>query len=261
MDMIGHLIAAAAASPWALAAVALLLIIDGFFPFVPGETLVVATAAAAGVAGGNPWLVVAVAIPAALAGDLIAYCVGRRLGLERRVAKRDGRIARAFRQAQRRLATNPASILLTAKFVPVLRVAVSMAAGSMRMPLRRYLPLAVASISLYTGLHVAVGALVGTAAGGILGNPLVALGVSLAVGLGIGLLVDTVVKRWSARAERRRAARAPRDGQGRAATVHQDRAATIHAGKERAFPRLLSPREGSPREETGPVCRVVPNVG
>jgi len=260
MDMISHLIAAAAASPWALAAVALLLIIDGFFPFVPGETLVVATAAAAGVAGGNPWLVVAVAIPAALAGDLIAYGVGRRLGIERRGAKRDGRIARAFRHAQHRLATNPASILLTAKFVPVLRVAVSMAAGSMRMPLRRYLPLAVTSISLYTGLHVAVGALVGTAAGGILGNPLVALGVSLAVGLGIGLLVDTVVKRWSARTERRR--EASRDAENGPAFPHERTpgdanvgGASRDAGTARSFPHHVTPRD-----QTGPVRRVVTTI-
>ncbi|MCL2516806.1 MAG: VTT domain-containing protein [Microbacteriaceae bacterium] len=202
MDTIGHLIAAAAASPWALALVALVLVVDGFFPFVPGETLVVATSAAIGVAGGNPWLVPLVAVPAALAGDLIAYHLGRRFGLDRWASRRNGRIARAFALARRRLGTSPASILLTAKFVPVVRVVVSMTAGSVRMPLRRYLPLAVTSITLYTGLHVAVGALVGTAAGGILGNPLVALGVSLAVGLGIGALVDRVAKRLAARAER-----------------------------------------------------------
>jgi membrane protein DedA with SNARE-associated domain len=190
MDTIGHLVALAAASPWGLALVALALVIDGFFPFVPGETLVVATSAAAAAAGGSPWLVLAVAIPAALAGDLIAYHLGRRLGIERWATARHPRLARAFGYARRRLDENPGSILLTAKFIPFVRVAVSMTAGAGRMPFRRYLPLALASVALYTGFHVALGALVGSAAFALLGNPLIALLVSIAVGLGTGVLID-----------------------------------------------------------------------
>lgn len=192
MDTIGHLVAFAAASPWGLAVVALALIVDGFFPFVPGETLVVATASAAVAAGGSPWLVLAAAIPAALAGDLIAYRLGRRLGIERWATARHPRLARAFGYARRRLDENPGSILLTAKFIPFVRVAVSMTAGAGRMPLRRYLPLAVASVVLYTGFHVALGALVGSAAFALLGNPVVALLASVGVGLLTGVLVDRI---------------------------------------------------------------------
>ena len=206
MDTIGHLITLAAASPWALALLALALLIDGFFPFVPGETLVVATAAATVASGGSPWLVLAAAVPAALAGDLIAYHLGRRLGIERWINPKRPRLARAFGYAQRRLDASPASILLTAKFVPFARVAVSMTAGAGRMPLRRYLPLAVASVTLYTGFHLALGALVGSAAFALLGNPLVALGVSVAVGLLAGVLIDVVVRGVRARFRRPAAA-------------------------------------------------------
>jgi membrane-associated protein len=206
MDSIGHLVGIAAASPWALALVALALVIDGFFPFVPGEMLVVAAASAAAAAGHNPLVVLAVAIPAALAGDLIAYHLGRRLGIERWAGDRHPKLARAFAYSRRRLETSPASMLLTAKFLPFVRVAATMTAGAGRMPLRRYVPLALASVTLYTGLNLAVGALVGSASFGILGNPLVSLGVSLAVGLGVGLAVDGITRLLS---RRRRAAAAP----------------------------------------------------
>ncbi|HEY0248846.1 MAG TPA: DedA family protein [Gryllotalpicola sp.] len=194
MQTIEQLAGILAASPWALALVALALVIDGFFPFIPGETLVVAVAAGTAAAGGNPWLVFAVAVPAALAGDLIAYHLGRRLGVARWVSPRRPRLTAAFAQAERRLAENPASILLTAKFIPFVRVAVTMTAGAGRMPFRSYLPLAVASVTLYTGFHVAMGALVGTAAGALLGNPLVALAVSIGMGAVVGALVDVAGK-------------------------------------------------------------------
>ena len=198
--MIGHLVGIAAASPWALALMAAVLIVDGFFPFVPGETLVVAVAAAAGAAGHNPLIALAVAILAAFAGDLIAYHLGRRLGVERWAAGRHPRIASAFGYARRRLDANPGSILLTAKFIPFVRVAVTMTAGSGRMPLRRYVPLALASVTLYTAFHVAIGALVGTATVAVLGNPLIALLVSLGVGLAAGALVDVATKAFHRRA-------------------------------------------------------------
>jgi len=194
MDTIGHLITIAAASPWALALVALGLIIDGFFPFVPGESLVVATTAVTVAAGGSPWLVLAAAVPAALAGDLIAYRLGRSLGVERWITPRRPRLAKAFGYAQHRLEVNPASILLTAKFLPFVRVAVSLTAGAGRMPFRRYFPLAVASVTLYTGLHVALGALVGSATFALLGNPVIALAVSIAAGLAAGVLIDLLIR-------------------------------------------------------------------
>lgn len=205
MDTIGHLVGIAAASPWALALVAAALVVDGFFPFIPGEMLVVAVASAAAVAGHNPLVVLAVAVPAALAGDLVAYHLGRRLGIERWASGRHPKLARAFAYSRRRLDASPAAMLLTAKFLPFVRVAVTMTAGSARMPLRRYLPLALASVTLYTGFNLAVGTLVGSAAFGVLGNPLVSLGVSLAVGLGAGLGVDALTRLVS----RRRAAAAP----------------------------------------------------
>jgi membrane-associated protein len=202
MDTIGHLITVAAASPWALALVALFLLIDGFFPFVPGETLVVGAAAATAASGGSVWLVLAVAAPAALAGDLIAYHLGRRLGVERWGAPRHPRLARAFQFAKRRLEASPASILMTAKFLPFVRVAVSMTAGAIRMPMRRYFPLAVASVTFYTAFHVAIAALIGSAAFALLGNPLVAMGVAIGFGVVAGLLVDLVARAVRARFRR-----------------------------------------------------------
>ncbi|MFC4243000.1 DedA family protein [Gryllotalpicola reticulitermitis] len=202
MDTIGHLVGIAAASPWALALMAAALIVDGFFPFIPGEMLVVAVASAATAAGHNPLVVLAVAIPAALAGDLIAYQLGRRLGIERWAGSRHPKLARAFAYSRSRLESRPASTLLTAKFLPFVRVAATMTAGAARMPVRRYVPVALTSVTLYTGFNLAVGALVGSASFGLLANPLVSLGVSLVIGLAVGIGVDGLMRLFTRRGAR-----------------------------------------------------------
>jgi membrane protein DedA with SNARE-associated domain len=199
MDFTGHLLGLLTASPWALAALAALLIVDGFFPFVPGETLVVGVSAATAAAGGNPWPLLAVAVPASLAGDLIAYGLGRRIRLAEWRVMRRPKAAAVFAYVRRRLDQSPASILLTAKFVPVVRSVVPMTAGAGRMPLRRYLPLTVVSVTAYTAFHVAVGA----AAAAWLPNPAIALVSGVVVAALFGTVLDLVAKCAPPRGQRR----------------------------------------------------------
>ena len=75
---------ALAQSPWALPAMALLVVGDAFLVVIPGEAAVT-TLGALAVAEGSPPLtaVIVVAAAAALTGDLGCYLVGRTAGLER----------------------------------------------------------------------------------------------------------------------------------------------------------------------------------
>jgi len=202
MEAITHFILEIAGSPWAYAVLAGLLIVDGFFPFVPGETLVVTLAVlAAGGHGPNLWLVLGVAIVASTLGDAIAFAIGRRVGVSRWNWMRRPRVARALAWAHRGFMTRPATLMLTAKFVPVARVAVTMTAGATGFPVRRYLPLAFTASAVYTAFHVTVGFLAGS---WLASSPLLAIAVGLVSVFVLGFIIDAIT-RAVVRSRRRRA--------------------------------------------------------
>ena len=177
-----------AASPWAYVVMAAILVIDGFFPFVPGETGVV-TLAALGAAGHGPivWLVLVIAIVATMIGDGLAFVIGRRLRLDRWAWMRRPRVARAFAWASSGLQRRPAVFLMVAKFVPFARVAVTMTAGAGGLPVRRYLPISFAASTVYTSYHVVVAVIFGTA---FAGSPLLGAGIAIVAVIVFGVLFE-----------------------------------------------------------------------
>jgi membrane-associated protein len=206
MEAITHIVLGIAGSPWAYLVLAALLIVDGFFPFVPGETLVVTLAVLSATAHGpNLWIVLGVAIVASTIGDAIAFSIGRRVGVSKWDWMRRRRVAAALAWAHRGFATRPATLMLTAKFVPVARVAVTMTAGATGFPVRRYLVLAVTASSIYTAFHVAVGLAAGS---WLASSPLFAVAVGMVGVFVLGLLIDTIV-RAAGTYRRQRQSRAP----------------------------------------------------
>jgi membrane-associated protein len=181
---------ALAGSPWALVVLAAILVIDGFFPFVPGETAVV-TLATFGVAGVGPhaWQVFVVATIATMVGDGIAFIVGRTLGTERWRWMRRPRVTAAFGWAQRGLLRRPALFLMTAKFVPFVRVVVTMTAGASELRVRRYLPISFVASVIYTGYHVVIAVFAGTL---FSTDPLLGSGAAIVVVLLFGLLFEFI---------------------------------------------------------------------
>jgi membrane-associated protein len=177
-----------AGSPWAYLVLAGLLIVDGFFPFVPGETGVV-TLAALGAAGHGPqvWLVFVVAVVATMIGDAIAFLIGRKVGIERWAWMRRPRVARAFAWAAAGLVRRPTVFLMIAKFVPYARVAVTMTAGAGRLPVRRYLPISLAASAFYTGYHVTVAVIAGTA---FAATPLLGAAVAIVAVIVFGVIFE-----------------------------------------------------------------------
>jgi membrane-associated protein len=191
---------ALAGSPWAYAVMAGILIIDGFFPFVPGETGVV-TLAALGASGHGPvvWLVLVVAVVATMIGDGIAFLIGRTVGIERWPWMRRPRVARAFAWAAAGLLRRPTVFLMIAKFVPFARVAVTMTAGAGRLPTHRYLPISFAASTVYTAYHVIVAVVAGTA---LASMPLLGAGVAIVVVILFGVLFEIIGMRPRRAAER-----------------------------------------------------------
>ncbi|TCK20782.1 DedA family protein [Pseudonocardia endophytica] len=198
----GEAILTLAASPWVLPLLFVLCTVDGFFPPVPSESVVIALAATSVTGHGPPLAaVVAVAALGAHVGDLIAYRIGTRVPLTRIPWLRGERAARATERLASLLRRRGAALIVGARYVPVGRVAVSMTAGATGYPWRRFVAVAVLAAASWSGYSVLIGLAAGTALGS---NPLLAAGVGVGVGLSLGVGVDAVVRRIEARRARDR---------------------------------------------------------
>ena len=179
-----------ARSPWALVALVGLLVVDGFFPLVPGETMVV-TLAVLGASGHGPEpvIVLLVAIAATMVGDGIAFLIGRSVHPTRWVWMRGTKAQRGLEWASARIEHNPGVILVGAKFLPFVRVAVTMTAGASTLPVKRYLVYSFFAATLYTGYHVAVAIMAG---GLFVANPFLGLAASITFGVLSGAVIGGV---------------------------------------------------------------------
>ncbi|WP_141893580.1 DedA family protein [Microbacterium kyungheense] len=200
MDFLNELILQAAASPWLLLVMFGTAVIDGFFPPIPSETVLVAAAAVTASAGvGNIVLLCAVAAIGAVIGDNIAYAIGRAVGVGRWGWMRRPRVAAAVERAQRALEHRGAPLILAARYIPVGRVAVNMTAGALRYPWRRFLPLSVLAGITWAAYSAAIGLLAGA---WLEGQPLL----SAVIGIVFALVIGFAVERIAAVRRRRTAA-------------------------------------------------------
>lgn len=193
LALLNTLVTDLAASPWLFLVVFAVCVIDGFFPPVPSETVVVG-AATVSVATGEPNLVLLIAVAAAgaIVGDNIAYQLGRALGTTRFRWMRAKRVATTLDWARRGLDRRGALLIFTARYIPVGRIAVNMTAGATRYPFRRFLPLSVAAGVTWA----AYSALFGIVAGQWLHDqPLLAIVLAIVVAALVGAVVDAVVRR------------------------------------------------------------------
>ncbi|PRB65386.1 MULTISPECIES: DedA family protein [unclassified Microbacterium] len=201
MDILNELIMQAIASPWLYLVLFTVTVIDGFFPPVPSETVLVAAAAVAASTGdGNLLLLGAVAAIGAAIGDNIAFVIGRRLGTTRFAWMRRPRVAATFAYAQQALDRRSATLILGARYIPVGRVAVNMSAGALEFPWRRFLPLSLIAGASWSVFSLAIGLLAGA---WIKDQPLLSAGLGIVIALVIGFTIDRIA------AARRRRAPAP----------------------------------------------------
>ncbi|MCI1020491.1 VTT domain-containing protein [Microbacterium sp. C5A9] len=191
MDVINELILQTVASPWLFAVLLAVTIVDGFFPPVPSETVLVAAAAVLASAG-DVWALLPLGLIAAIGatiGDNIAFALGRRLGTTRWAWMRRPGVARAFAHAESALAHRSAALILGARYIPVGRVAVNMSAGALGFPWRRFLPLSVLAGISWSALSLAIGLLAGS---WITDQPVISAGIGVAIALVVGVAIDRI---------------------------------------------------------------------
>jgi membrane-associated protein len=168
---------------------------DVLFPVIPSEGAVIAAGVFAAATGSpNLLLMMSLAAAGAFVGDHIAYGIGRSV-LGPRLVRRSARLCTAVDRISRQLDRRGGTLIVTSRFIPGGRTAVTAACGTSRYPLRRFsAAAAVAAVlwAIYCGL---IGFIGGTAftADPVLG---LAVGMGLAVGLsGAAELVRHLRKR------------------------------------------------------------------
>lgn len=201
VDIINEFILQAAASPWLYLVMFATALIDGFFPPIPSETVLVAAAAVAMSTGEtNMLLLILVAAVGAIIGDNLAYTFGRVVGINRFKWMRRPRVTTAFNRAEKALSRNGVALILGARYIPVGRVAVNISAGALRYPRRRFM-----AVSTVAGLSWA---LYSTAIGMLAGHwlseqPLLSAVAGIVFAVVLGFIIDrltTLIRRRRTRA-------------------------------------------------------------
>ena len=200
MDVLNDFILQAAASPWLLLIMFATAVIDGFFPPIPSEMVLVAAAAVAASAGdpSTVFLLCLVAAIGATIGDNIAYAIGGAVGTTRFRWMRGPRISAAFARAQRALVHRGTPVILGARYIPVGRVVVNMSAGALRYPWRRFLPISVVAGATWAAYSAVIGIVAGQ---WLEGSPLLSAVIGVVFALVIGLVIDRVAAARRTRAD------------------------------------------------------------
>jgi membrane-associated protein len=190
---INEFILAAAGQPWVLVLVFACCVIDGFFPPIPSESVVVGLAAVAATADiPNPLLLIATAGAGAFVGDNIAYLIGRGTGTRRWAWMRGPRMQAAFHWAGRELRKRPASLILVARFVPIGRVAVNLTAGATGYPRTKFVGLTVLSAAVWAVYSVGIGLFFGQ---WFEDNHLLGATIAIVCAIVLGILVDVAISK------------------------------------------------------------------
>lgn len=207
MDALTAAVQGLAASPWVLLVLLACCVLDSLVPPVPSEALVLGLAAVGATGHGpHPALVAVVAAFGALAGDSTAYALGRRLPHGRLPFVRRDRAERALAAVRAQLELRGVTVVLTARWVPVGRIAVTVGAGLVGYPARRFLPAAALASALWAAWTVLLGLGTGTL---LTDQPLLAVGAGVAVGLLVGLGVDVAARHTAGVRGRSRATAQP----------------------------------------------------
>jgi membrane protein DedA with SNARE-associated domain len=189
-DQFTHLVAEA--SLWAYVVILLFAAFDSVVPIVPSETAVITAGVVA--AAGDLFLpiVIAVAAGGAFIGDNVAYLLGRRYGTRIKDRFFSGEKAkRRVAWAEHQLTERGAELIAAGRFIPGGRTAVTLSAGTLAYPWRRFVVFDAIAASIWA----LYGALLGFFGGRAFEHrPLVGLLLALGIALAVTAVIEVV--RW-----------------------------------------------------------------
>jgi membrane-associated protein len=120
---------------WFLLVIFGIALLDSVIPIVPSETAVIIGGVAAGLGEQNLLLVILAGALGAFCGDNTAYLIGRRFSpwINRR-AERRPKTATRLKWAENQIRTRGGLLLITARFIPGGRTALTVSSGLTRQP-------------------------------------------------------------------------------------------------------------------------------
>jgi membrane protein DedA with SNARE-associated domain len=179
-------------SPWFLLGVFAVALLDSVIPLVPSETMVIIGGVAAG--SGDQFLgfVILAGALGAFAGDNLAYQLGRSCeAWLRRTVFRSEASAKKLEWATHQLDVRGGLLLVTARFIPGGRTAVTIASGVTHQPRKRFM----LWDALAVGIWATYAALLGYIGGKTFAdNHTLAFGVAFGLAITGTVIIETV--RW-----------------------------------------------------------------
>ena len=191
LEWIEETVLHAAAQWWMLPLTLALCLLDGIVPVFPSESVIVALAAI--VRDGQPfslWALWAVGFAGAFLGDILAYAIGRAVGVDRFRWMRTPRVRASVAVARHHLNGHGALLLFTGRFIPGGRVAINLTAGAIRYPLHRFVALDLLATAAWSAYSIMIARLTT----GWLDNALLQIAVSVTGAALVGVLLDRALK-------------------------------------------------------------------
>lgn len=197
MDLLNTWLLHAAGQLWLFPVLLVFFFVDGFATILPSETALVALAALS-LHSGQPNLVVLglIALVGAVAGDNMAYLLGRTIGTERWAWMRRPRVHKMFEWARYELDKRGAALIFTARYIPWGRVAVNYVAGQTGYPHRRFFLFDLFACVTWVGYALAIGLVAGH---WVHENPLLGVGIAVVFAVILGFGIDHVLRWWHGR--------------------------------------------------------------
>ncbi len=130
----------ASSNPWFYLVIFVIALLDSVVPIVPSETTVILGGIAAGQGELTLALVILCGATGAIAGDSLAYWIGRSAGgrLQQGFFAKESRKVR-LEWAKGQLEERGGMLLVTARFVPGGRTAITVSSGITRQPYQKFL--------------------------------------------------------------------------------------------------------------------------
>jgi membrane-associated protein len=195
MQGINAAVLSASEAWWVLPVIFVMCFVDGFFPVVPSESLLVALASVWG--GTMGWLPVVflalVGAAGAFLGDQVAYSIGKAVGTRRFKWMNRPKVRKAFDLAEHQLEARGAVLIFTARYIPIGRVAVNFTAGATGFSRKRFTFFDAAACLMWGFYSVGIGALAGQ---WMAHNKLLAIVISVAIAVVLGWVLDRLIHRF-----------------------------------------------------------------
>jgi len=180
---------------WFLVVIFVIALLDSVIPIVPSETTVIIGGVAAGAGDQNLLLVIVAGAIGAFIGDNLAYLIGR--SFHRPIARRAERkpsTQRRLNWAAEQVRDRGGLLLVTARFIPGGRTALTLSCGLTQQPQRWFVKWVALAVTIWATYAAVLGAIFGRA---LQDNHTAAFLIAFFTALAINIIIELVRKRRS----------------------------------------------------------------